>query len=132
MSPFDTFKNACQTELHTVLPERVAAIDWTPQQLKCAREDSLQKLLSHAVNHSKWHQQRLKGLDLSAVTPDKMNTLPTMNKSDVQANFDAISTVGLPSYPISGVSIPTIRIVNFKSSPVTWTVSPSNTLTTAN
>jgi len=92
MSPFDTFKNACQKELHTVLPERVAAIDWAPEQLKCAREEGLQKLLSHAVNHSKWHQQRLKGLDLSAVTPDKMNTLPTMNKSDVQTNFDAIST----------------------------------------
>lgn len=92
MPPFETFKNACQTELRTALPERVAALDWPAQKLKSAREDGLQKLLRHAVNHSKWHQQRLKGVDLSSVTPDKMDAIPTMSKKDALVNFDAIST----------------------------------------
>lgn len=92
MSAFETIKKACQAELSTVLPERVAAMDWSTEQLKLVRGEGLKKLLSHALSHSSWHQQRLRSVDLSRVTPDDLSALPTMSKQDVQENFDAIST----------------------------------------
>mgnify|MGYP003385491016 CR=1 FL=1 len=92
MSPFETFKNTCQAELQTILPERVSAIDWSTQRLNLTRADGLQKLLNHAASLSRWHRQRLESIDLNTLTPDDLTALPTMNKQDVQANFDAIST----------------------------------------
>ena len=92
MSAFEIFKKACQAELQTILPEHVAAIDLSTEQLNSVRAEGLQKLLEHAASHSSWHHQRLRSIDLSAVTPDDLSALPTMSKRDVQENFDAIST----------------------------------------
>lgn len=91
MSAFTRFKKVCEAEIQTILPERVAAIDWSTEQLKLARAEGLQKLLTHAASHSSWHQQRLQSIDFNTLTPDELSALPTMNKQDVQANFDAIS-----------------------------------------
>ena len=92
MTAFTRFKKTCQAELQTILPERVAAIDWSTERLKLVRGEGLQKLLEHAARHSSWHQQRLRSIDLSSITPGDLSALPIMSKRDVQDNFDAIST----------------------------------------
>ena len=92
MTPFETFKKACQSELQAVLPQRIAAVDWSAEKLSVERAKGLQKLLAHVLDHSPWHRERLQNVDIDIVTPDNMTALPTMTKADVQENFDAIST----------------------------------------
>ena len=58
MTPFETFKKACQSELQAVLPQRIAAVDWSAEKLSVERAKGLQKLLAHVLDHSPWHPGR--------------------------------------------------------------------------
>lgn len=92
MSAFETCKNICQAELKTVLPTRIAAMDWSPDQLKTARTESLHHLLEDATNNSSWHRRRLQHIGIDTVSPEDLSNLPTMSKQDVLKNFDEITT----------------------------------------
>lgn len=92
VTAFETFKAACQAEIEAALPERLAAIDWKPSVLADHRSKALKELLSHATRHSEWHHERFMDIDLEAITPDDLTSLPTMTKEDVSANFNDITT----------------------------------------
>ncbi|MBQ0719535.1 MAG: hypothetical protein KBT88_06145 [Gammaproteobacteria bacterium] len=92
MSAFDDYKKDFQAELGSIIKERINAVGWTKKKLNEHRQQALTNMLNHADTHSKWHHEKLKGIDLNSISPDDLSALATMTKEDVQANFDDIST----------------------------------------
>jgi phenylacetate-CoA ligase len=67
-------------------------IEWSEHQLREERTRALRSLVATAVERSPWHRGRLSGLDVDALTEADIAHLPTMTKSDLMDNFDAIVT----------------------------------------
>ena len=77
---------------HEVATELRARIDWPAQQLRSERTRALRALVATALESSPWHRSRLSGVDVDALTEADIVRLPTMTKSDLMDNFDAIVT----------------------------------------
>ena len=75
-----------------LLPEQVAHIDWSADELRRARDRRLQRLVSLAAERSPWHHERLAGVDVTTLTAADLGSLPVMTKSDLMDNFDDIVT----------------------------------------
>jgi phenylacetate-CoA ligase len=75
-----------------LLPEYVARIDWSWDQVRAERLRALRELLAVAVQRSPWHRERLAGLDAGQVSEADVESLPVMTKADLMGNFDDIVT----------------------------------------
>jgi phenylacetate-CoA ligase len=75
-----------------LLPEHVADLDWTAEELRRARDGRLRQLVRRAVERSPWHRERLASVDISTLTVADLSSLPVMTKSDLMDNFDDIVT----------------------------------------
>ncbi len=92
MSEVDELREVVGKQVQAALPEMVARIDWPRERLDAHREASLRQLLTHLVERSAWHRERLSGIDLAAFRLQDLTELPTMSKADHVAHFDEIST----------------------------------------
>jgi phenylacetate-CoA ligase len=81
-----------RAELERRLPEHLARLDWSDQQLAAHQLIALRRLLSHALEHSPFHARRLRDVDPHAVELTDLASLPTMTKADMMANFDDVVT----------------------------------------
>ncbi|GAC1602391.1 MAG: phenylacetate--CoA ligase family protein [Acidimicrobiales bacterium] len=62
-----------------------------PPAVRSARRDlRLRELLDHARQQSPWYRERLVDLDLERLGGDDLSSLPTMTKTDVMDNWDAV------------------------------------------
>jgi len=75
-----------------LLPEYVARIEWSWDQVPSERLRALRELLAVAVERSPWHRERLVGLDFSQLSEADVESLPVMTKADLMDNFDEIVT----------------------------------------
>ena len=64
---------------------------WPVQRLRELQTERLRSLLRHAMNHSRWHADRLKHLDLDTVTARELESVQPMTKQDLIENWDGIS-----------------------------------------
>jgi phenylacetate-CoA ligase len=78
------------TRFGELLPEYVAHLDWSAEELQRAQDDGLRRLVRLAVERSPWHRDRLAGVDISTLTASDLSELPVMTKSDLMDNFDDI------------------------------------------
>jgi phenylacetate-CoA ligase len=67
-------------------------LTWEPQRRSQARDEMLRAVLGHAAMSSPWHRDRLLGIDIDQITSDDLSALPTMSKTDLMENWDAIVT----------------------------------------
>jgi phenylacetate-coenzyme A ligase PaaK-like adenylate-forming protein len=74
------------------LVEQLEHLHWDTATLARHRRIALSEALSMAATHSPWHAERLAGIDLAAVTPDDLSSLPTMTKTDLMAGWDRVVT----------------------------------------
>ena len=74
------------------LPEYVSRVDWPRDRLQVERTRALRALLEISAERSPWHRERLKGLDIAALSAGDVVDLPVMTKTDLMDNFDAIVT----------------------------------------
>ena len=74
------------------LPEHVARLAWSAEQIKAERQRALRETLAYAKSKSPWHGARLGHFDPGSFTEDELGTLPLMTKADVMANWDEIVT----------------------------------------
>ncbi len=88
---FETIAAIARRQLLGAVPEQVARLHWDPPRLAQYRSTRLTETIRFA-EHSPWHADRLSGLDLEAVTPDDLTSLPTMTKADVMDAWDRIVT----------------------------------------
>jgi phenylacetate-CoA ligase len=89
---FDEFAESARQQLFGVVPEQVARLHWDAASLAQYRSARLAETLSFAAEHSAWHAGRLSSLDLEAVTPEDLRSLPIMTKVDVMDAWDRIVT----------------------------------------
>jgi phenylacetate-coenzyme A ligase PaaK-like adenylate-forming protein len=74
-----------------VLREQKDRIDCSVGELQDERTRALRALVAHAAARSPWHRERLSGLDVDRASA-RVETLPTMTKTDLMRNFDRIVT----------------------------------------
>lgn len=75
-----------------LLGAHVERLSWSPDQLATEQHRALRALLEVASTRSAWHGGRLAGINLDTVTPENIDSLPVMTKSDLMENFDEIVT----------------------------------------
>jgi phenylacetate-coenzyme A ligase PaaK-like adenylate-forming protein len=74
------------------MPEYIQRLDWPADKLRTEREQRLRALVRKAQESSLWHRERLSGFDPDALREEDLESLPTMTKADVMANWDGIVT----------------------------------------
>lgn len=92
MATFEETRQRHVTDLMERFGLRLDALTWDAERLAAWRTEQLRALVSHAVAHSPWHQERLSGIDPSTVTEADLASIPTMSKRDVMAHFGDIVT----------------------------------------
>lgn len=74
------------------MPDHLARIDWSVEELRSEREQRLRALIGVAKERSSWHGDRLAHLDPARVTEADLSSIPVMTKDDLMGNYDAILT----------------------------------------
>src|SRR6266487_1947329 len=74
------------------LPVESERLTWPLERLHHLRDERLRALLQTAKARSPWHQKRLVGVDVDAVTGAHLAAIPTMTKTDVMEHWDEIVT----------------------------------------
>jgi putative transposase len=92
MSTYAELKARHRQDLFARLPEMIAHIGWSQEQLRVERERRLRELIDTAVTRSTWHRARLSGLGPATITADTLAGVPTMTKDDLLEHFDDIVT----------------------------------------
>jgi phenylacetate-coenzyme A ligase PaaK-like adenylate-forming protein len=92
MSTYAELKARHCQDLFARLPEMIAHIGWSQEQLRVERERRLRELIDTAVQRSTWHRARLSGLGPATITEDTLAGVPPMTKDDLLEHFDEIVT----------------------------------------
>jgi phenylacetate-coenzyme A ligase PaaK-like adenylate-forming protein len=72
--------------------EDLDRLTWPLEKLHAARDERLRAVVTHARQHSPWHAERLRDVDVSTLSGDDLRGLPVMTKADVVAHWDDIVT----------------------------------------
>ena len=65
---------------------------WSKEQLDAERQEKLRRLLAFAVEHSPFHAERLRGIDVRHFTEEMLPSLPVMTKNDLMDDFSWVMT----------------------------------------
>jgi phenylacetate-CoA ligase len=76
--------------LQSSLPGAADRLTWPLERLWELRDRRLRDLLRHAREHSDWHRDRLRAVDVGRMRGADLRELPTMTKADLMANWDRI------------------------------------------
>ncbi|GEL19111.1 AMP-binding protein [Pseudonocardia asaccharolytica] len=91
-SPFVALRDRTNAALLAAYPELIARLDWDRARIVAHQRLRLQALLAHAAAHSPFHSRRLRGIDLDAVGPADLATLPVMTKAEMMNELDDVFT----------------------------------------
>ncbi|HET7668726.1 MAG TPA: hypothetical protein VFK56_22220 [Mycobacterium sp.] len=89
---FEDIVATARQQTLAAVPVLVARLHWDAASLAQYRSARLTDTLCFAAQQSPWHAGRLSSLDLEAVTPGDLTSLPTMTKADVMGAWDRIVT----------------------------------------
>jgi phenylacetate-coenzyme A ligase PaaK-like adenylate-forming protein len=79
-------------DLLAAVPGHIERLTWSADEIVAHQRGRLRAVLGHAQEHAPWYARRLAGLDLDAVTPSDLSSLPILTKRDLMASFDDIVT----------------------------------------
>jgi phenylacetate-CoA ligase len=88
VSPFAMHRARLQEDLLAHYDELIERTSWQRDQIRHHQRARLRALLRHASTHSRFHADRLAGIDLDEIEPDGLSALPVMTKADLMASFD--------------------------------------------
>ncbi len=92
MSTYEQTRQRHFAHLMGRLPEHLARLGWSTDQLRAERTARLRQLLAVARASSPWHRARLSGVDVGAIDEADLPGLPAMTKTDLMTHFDEIVT----------------------------------------
>lgn len=90
--PPASLRVALQADLLGSFDELITRTGWGRERIRAHQAERLRALLHHAGVHSPFHAERLAGIDLDAVTPEDLSSLPVMTKTDLMEHFDDVVT----------------------------------------
>lgn len=76
----------------TGCPPNLERLRWPRSVIDAEQTRALRQLLRYAVDHSRWHAERLRNVGVDQITPAEIRTIPPMTKHDVMEHWDAIVT----------------------------------------
>ena len=95
-APVATERRALQARVAAALAghldHQVGRLGWDAGQLASYQRDQLRVLLGYAVEHSRFHARRLRGVDSGRFEPTDLPRLPIMTKGQMMASFDDVVT----------------------------------------
>jgi phenylacetate-CoA ligase len=89
---WEQFRERLHAEVVAGLPEHVERLSWSADRIRQTQEQSLRRLLVHAVEHSPYHRRRLAGIDVENFGLEQLPRLPVMTKAGMMAAFDEVLT----------------------------------------
>jgi phenylacetate-CoA ligase len=78
--------------LRAALPAHLDRLTWDADRVRAHQRDRLRALLRHAKAHSRFHAERLAGVDPARFELGDLPALPTMTKADMMAALDDLLT----------------------------------------
>ncbi len=75
-----------------LVPEYLTRLRWSRAEIDAEQTRALRVLVSHAVQHSPWHRERLRHVDPDRLIPARLCDIPPMTKDDLMQHWDAIVT----------------------------------------
>jgi phenylacetate-coenzyme A ligase PaaK-like adenylate-forming protein len=92
MTDFETFRGRHAEQYQALLPEHLARLSWSADEVRAERERRLRSMIAVAKERSPGHRERLAHLDAERVTEADLASIPPMTKDDLMRNFDGIVT----------------------------------------
>jgi hypothetical protein len=92
MQGFEHIRDQIQAGMRAHLPDRIQRLGWDAERLAAHQQAGLRRLVGHAMAHSAFHAERLRGFDPDRLTLEDLERLPVMTKSEMMARFDAVVT----------------------------------------
>jgi phenylacetate-coenzyme A ligase PaaK-like adenylate-forming protein len=92
VAPLPLQRARLQAELLAAYDELIPRMAWDRARILAHQRERLRLLLRHAAEHSRFHAERLAGVDLDAVDPQDLTALPVMTKADLMDRFDDVVT----------------------------------------
>jgi phenylacetate-CoA ligase len=78
--------------LRAALPAHLDRLTWDADRIRAHQRDRLRALLRHAKSRSRFHAERLAGVDPARFELADLPALPTMTKADMMAGLDDLLT----------------------------------------
>jgi phenylacetate-CoA ligase len=91
-STYQRIRAAHVDAVHAALDDHVGRLDWSAEQIQRHRDRRLRSLLGYARERSPFYAERLRGMDLEAVTASDLVSIPLLTKAEAQSQWDAIVT----------------------------------------
>lgn len=91
--PTEAMRSQHFAHLCDLMPELVARLSWSREQIRYHQTAALRAMVQHAKTRSPWHAARLAHIDASTMTLDDLSRIPPMTKSDLMEQWDYIVTV---------------------------------------
>jgi hypothetical protein len=88
--------------LRAALPAHLDRLTWDADRIRAHQRDRLGALLRHAKAHSRFHAERLAGVDPARFELADLPSLPTMTKAEMMAGLDDLLTDPRCTMPIGG------------------------------
>src|SRR5947207_2980098 len=88
----EALRERVHEELAARLPTHLKRLTWNAERLAVHQRDCLRRLLSHAIEHSRFHARRLHGVVVDRIEVSDLPALPVMTKADMMAEFDHVVT----------------------------------------
>jgi phenylacetate-CoA ligase len=85
-------RGSWNARLRAALPAHIDRLAWDADRVRAHQRDRLRALLRHAKAHSRFHAERLAGVDAARFELDDLPSLPTMTKTEMMAGLDDLLT----------------------------------------
>lgn len=88
MTDDETLRRRHLAAFRALMPQHLARSTWSPERVRAERERGLRRLIASAKQSSRWHRDRLAGIDPDRVTEADLPRIPTMTKAEMMAHLD--------------------------------------------
>ena len=92
MPDYETLRTSHEREYRSLLTDHFARLNWSEDELRSHRQDSLRSVLAAAKERAPWHRRAAAHINAETVTEADLPSIPTMGKHDLMENFDGILT----------------------------------------
>ncbi len=92
MNSFERIHDRWITRFREGLPELIAHLDWSREQIEAEQTQRLRALLAYAKAHSPYQAERLKDIDSADFTLKDLPSIPPITKAEIMEHWDDLVT----------------------------------------
>jgi phenylacetate-coenzyme A ligase PaaK-like adenylate-forming protein len=89
---FSALRAELQRALNAGMPAQIERLGWSADRIAAHQRDGLRRLVAHAVAHSPFHRERLRGVDPSSLELEDLSAFPVMTKPEMMDRLDDVLT----------------------------------------